>query len=259
MFPLVRPVPARLRSRQGRRRQARRRRGAEIRRHRGDPISELKARLAKTVAFVQGSSRAPWRRFGGARRHDSRSARQAGRLSGYPGSGVPGDQCPAQLLFPRHGGRPLQNSHLAPLRKCGDVTMTAEMPTSSVPWEFKAFSREEACAARGQLATGRLLKTGLRQQPGVARDQAYTHVLPLSQADLGDGRYGDARLQAGADRGFWAAYLMAKRTPTGSRRCNSRSSSACFPYKTAWLLATKLRRAMVAPEHAAGGPKWTKA
>ena len=68
----------------------------------------------------------------------------------------------------------------------------------------------------------------------------------MSQADLGDGRYGDASKLA-LIAWFWAAYLMATHS-NGISALQLQKQLGLGSYKTAWLLATKLRRAMVAPE-----------
>ena len=68
----------------------------------------------------------------------------------------------------------------------------------------------------------------------------------LSQADLGDGRYGDARPKLALIAWFWAAYLMATHS-NGISALQLQKQLGLGSYKTAWLLATKLRRAMVAP------------
>src|SRR5512147_2207500 len=69
----------------------------------------------------------------------------------------------------------------------------------------------------------------------------------LRQADLGDRRHGDARLEGAARR------LVLGRLPDGHPlqrhlRPASAETTGLGSYKTAWLLCAKLRRAMVAPD-----------
>src|SRR5512144_2669115 len=69
----------------------------------------------------------------------------------------------------------------------------------------------------------------------------------LRQADLGDRRHGDARLEGAAGR------LVLGRLPDGHPlqrhlRPARAETTGLGSYKTAWLLCAKLRRAMVAPD-----------
>ena len=69
----------------------------------------------------------------------------------------------------------------------------------------------------------------------------------LRQADLGDRRHGDARLEGAARRLVLAAYLMATHS-NGISALQVQKQLGLGSYKTAWLLCAKLRRAMVAPD-----------
>lgn len=87
---------------------------------------------------------------------------------------------------------------------------------------------------------------------GTLQQAVHLGMQRLRQADLGDGRDGDARLQARADclvlgGVFWVAYLMATHSNGISAR-QLKEQLGLGSYKTAWLLCAKLRRAIVAPE-----------
>ena len=68
----------------------------------------------------------------------------------------------------------------------------------------------------------------------------------LPPADLGDGRDDPARQQA-ALTGFWAAYLMATHS-NGISALQLQKQLGIGSYRSAWLLAHKLRASMVDPE-----------
>src|SRR5512143_3436041 len=127
-----------------------------------------------------------------------------------------------------------------------------DFPRSLIEFQ-RRFADERACAAylaRVRWPDGFRCPSCGQGKGWELSSKAFTWELRLlPAADLGDRRHGDARLEARAHIWFWAAYLMATHS-NGIAALQLQGQLGLGSYKSAWLLAAKLRRAMVAPGRA---------
>ena len=82
---------------------------------------------------------------------------------------------------------------------------------------------------------------------GAAQKSTHLRVRRLPPADLGDGRDDPARQKLPLTVWFWAAYLMATHS-NGISALQLQKQLGIGSYRSAWLLAHKLRASMVDPE-----------